>query len=41
VGGNGTPGQLVLSCIRKQTEETMENKPVSSLPPWLLFQFLP
>jgi hypothetical protein len=36
-----TLGLLVLQSIRKQTEQVMESKPVSSTPPWLLPQFLP
>lgn len=39
--GSAAPGQVVLGCIRKQTEQTTESKPVSNSPPWLLLQFLP
>ena len=34
--------QVVLGCIRKQSEQAMRSKPVGSIPPWPLpqFQFL-
>lgn len=35
-----THGQVVLDCIRKQTEQVMSNKPVSSVPLWAPLQFL-
>ena len=28
-------------CYKKQAEQAMGKKPVSSVPPWLLLQFLP
>lgn len=31
-----TPVQVVLEVIRKQTEEAMRSKTVSSVPPWAL-----
>lgn len=34
------PWQVVLGCIRKQTEQAMKQKPVSNIPPWSLLQFL-
>ena len=35
-----TIGQVVLCCIWKVVEQTRESKPVSSIPPWSLLQFL-
>jgi len=32
---------MVLGSIRKQAEQAMRNRPVSSTPPWPLLQFLP
>ena len=34
------PGMLVLSFIRKHDEQTMMNNPVTSIPPWALYQLL-
>jgi hypothetical protein len=34
-------GQVILRCIRKETGQFMRSKPVSSIPSWSLFQFLP
>ena len=34
-----TPGLVVLGSIKKQAEEAMETKTVSSIPPWPLHQF--
>ena len=34
------PGQVVLDGIRKQVVQTMRSKPVSSISPWPLLQFL-
>jgi hypothetical protein len=31
--GGVIPGMVVLGCIRKQAEQTMGSKPVSSTPP--------
>jgi len=43
--GGAIPGLVVLGSIRKQAEQEIGNKPVSSTPPWplhqLLHQFLP
>ena len=36
-----TTGLVVLESIKKQTEQKMESKPVSSTPPWPLHQLLP
>lgn len=40
LGGEGSAalGQMVLACRRGQT---MESKPVTSIPPWFLLPFLP
>jgi hypothetical protein len=35
-----TLGQLDLDCWKSQAEKTMENKPVSIIPPWSLLQSL-
>jgi hypothetical protein len=37
---NAAPGVLVQDTVRKQNEKTMESKPVSSTPLWLLLQLL-
>jgi len=34
-------GDRVLGAIRKQAEQVMDKKPVSTTLPWLLLQFLP
>jgi hypothetical protein len=34
-------GAVVLGCIMEQTEQAMRIKPVNSIHPWLLLQFLP
>jgi hypothetical protein len=34
------PGLVILGSIRKQAEQTMGSKPVSSTLPWLLYQLL-
>jgi len=39
--GGTTPGIVVLGAIRKQAEEAMRSKPVSSTLPWPLHQLLP
>jgi hypothetical protein len=39
VGGT-IPGLVVLGSIRKQAEQAMGSKPVSSIPPWPLHQLL-
>jgi hypothetical protein len=36
-----TPGLVVVGAIRKQAEQAIGSKPVSSTPPWSLLQFLP
>jgi hypothetical protein len=41
VGGGSRSLWLVLGSIRKQAEQAMRSKPVSSTPPWLLHQLLP
>jgi hypothetical protein len=38
--GAVAPGLVVLGSIRKQTEQAMGSKPVSSTPPWPLHQLL-
>lgn len=39
---DGTNSRLVvLNTIRKQTEQAMASKPVSSISPWPLYQLLP
>jgi hypothetical protein len=42
-GGSGVfiPGQVILGCIKKQAEQAMRSKQVSSISLWLLLQFLP
>lgn len=30
-----------LGCLRKQIEQVIENRTVSSMPPWLLLELLP
>lgn len=32
--GGATPGQIIISCIRKQAKQVPGNKSVSSIPPW-------
>jgi hypothetical protein len=32
--GSAIPGQVVLGCVRKEAEQAMESKLVSSIPPW-------
>ena len=39
--GGAIPGLVVLAYIRKQTEQAIGNKSVSSTPSWLLYQLLP
>ena len=39
--GGAIPGLVVLGSIRKQAEQAMRSKPVSSTPPWPLLQLLP
>lgn len=39
--GGAIPRKLVLQGIRKQVAQAMGNNPVSSFPPWSLFQLLP
>ena len=38
--GSTVPGQVVLHCVRKQVEQAMGSKSVSSTPPWYLSQLL-
>ena len=38
--GSALPGMAVLGSIKKQVEQAMRSKQVSSTPSWLLFQFL-
>ena len=38
---SATPGLSVLGALRKQAEQAMMSKPVSSIPPWPLLQLLP
>lgn len=38
--GVATPGLVVLAAVRKQAEQAIGIKPVNSIPPWLLDQFL-
>ena len=38
--GDATLGLVVLGSIRKQAEKAMRYKPVSSTPPWSLYQIL-
>lgn len=35
-----TPGLVVLGVIKKQIEQTIGGKPVSSNSPWILLEFL-
>lgn len=35
--GGAIPRQLCLSCIRKQVKQTMERKPVNTIPQWSHF----
>jgi hypothetical protein len=35
------PEPIVLSAIRKQSEEAMKSRPVKNIPPWPLHQLLP
>lgn len=35
------PRQVTMSCLIKQTEQTMKSKPVTSIPSRLFLQFLP
>jgi hypothetical protein len=35
------PRLVILGSIRKQVEQAMRSKPVSSTPPWPLHQLLP
>jgi hypothetical protein len=39
--GGAIPRLMVLDAKRKQAERAMGSKPVSSIPPWPLHQFLP
>lgn len=39
--GGTTARQVIFSCVRKQAERAKRSKPVNSMPPWLLLQFLP
>jgi hypothetical protein len=39
--GHQHPGQMVLGCTRKVAKQARESKPVCSVPPWPLLQFLP
>lgn len=32
--GGAIPEQVALGCVRKEDEQAMENKLVSSIPPW-------
>jgi hypothetical protein len=38
--GDVIPGMVVLGSIRKQAEQGRGNKPVSTTPPWPLYQLL-
>jgi hypothetical protein len=38
--GGAIPGMVVLCSIREQAEQPKGNKPVSNIPPWLLYQHL-
>lgn len=40
IGGSVTSDQVILGSRRKQDEQAMRYKPVSSVPLWSLFQFL-
>jgi hypothetical protein len=39
--GRAIPGLVVFGSIRKQAEQAMRSKPVSSTLPWSLHQLLP
>jgi len=39
--GGATPGKVMLSSIRKQAEQAIRSKSVSSTPPWPLLQLAP
>jgi hypothetical protein len=39
--GGAIPGLVILGSIRKETEQAMRSKAVSSIPPWSLHQLLP
>jgi hypothetical protein len=39
--GGAIPGLVVPGSVRKQAEQAMRSKPVSSTPPWPLHQLLP
>lgn len=39
--GSVAPGQIVLGCTTKQTEQVRCSKAVSSVPLWLLLPILP
>jgi hypothetical protein len=39
--GGAIPGVVVLGSLRRQAEQAMGSKPVSSIPPWPLHQLLP
>jgi hypothetical protein len=39
--GGAIPGLVVLGSIKRQTEQAIGNTSGSSIPPWLLHQFLP
>jgi hypothetical protein len=39
--GGTIPGLVVLGSIRKEAEQAMGSKPVSSIPPCPLYQLLP
>jgi hypothetical protein len=39
--GGANPRQVVLDCINKPTEQATRSKPISSITPWSLLQFLP
>jgi hypothetical protein len=38
--GGAIPGLVVLGSISKQAEQARGSKPVSNIPPWLLYQLL-
>jgi hypothetical protein len=38
--GGAISGKVIPECTRKQAEQAMGSKPVSSVPPWPLLQFL-
>lgn len=40
VGKATTRALVVLGCMKKKPEQTMRSKPVSSIPPWYLLQWL-